>query len=61
MSMLGIDVLHGFSKFIGDYWVGETTATGTTTTMVDNKLGRFGDDSLSIFIYVLYKILISMK
>ena len=49
MSMLGIDVLHGFSKFIGDYWVGETTATGTTTTMVDNKLGRFGDDSIVDF------------
>ena len=49
MSMLGIDVLHGFSKFIGDYWVGETTAQGTTTTMVDNKLGRFGDDAIVDF------------
>ena len=49
MSMLGIDVLHGFSKFIGDYWVGETTSQGTTTTMVDNKLGRFGDDSITDF------------
>jgi hypothetical protein len=54
MSMLGIDVLHGFSKFIGDYWVGETTATGTTTTMVDNKLGRFGDDSITRFLFTSY-------
>ena len=49
MTMRGIELLHGFSKFIGDYWVGETTLQGTTTTMVDNKLGRFGDDSLIDF------------
>ena len=34
MSMIGLDILHGFSKFIGDYWVGETSTAGTTTTMV---------------------------
>ena len=49
MTMRGIDLLHGFSKFIGDYWVGETSAQGTTTTMVDNKLSRYGDDALIDF------------
>ena len=49
MSMIGLDILHGFSKFIGDYWVGETSSAGTTTTMVDDKLSRFGDDSLVDF------------
>ena len=49
MSMIGLDILHGFSKFIGDYWVGETSTAGTTTTMVDDKHSRFGDDSLVDF------------
>jgi hypothetical protein len=49
MSMIGLDILHGFSKFIGDYWVGETSSAGTVTTMVDDKLSRFGDDALVDF------------
>ena len=60
MTMRGLDLLHGFSKFIGDYWVGETSpyedetgkiTGGTLTTMVDDKLGRYGDDAL-IDVYV---------
>lgn len=45
-TLTGEELLAGFSKFIGDYWQSTTTATGTSTTLVDNTLGRWGDNAL---------------
>ncbi|MCZ2109082.1 MAG: hypothetical protein LC118_05860 [Dehalococcoidia bacterium] len=45
-TLTGEEVLADFSKFIGDFWQSTTSAAGTTTTLVDTTLGRWGDNAL---------------
>ena len=46
MSLTGQTLLEDFSKFIGDYIASETTGAGSTTTLVDTYLSRYGDDKV---------------
>ena len=44
MTLTGQQLLVGFSRFIGDYWAGETTGAGDAQTLVDAALARRGDE-----------------
>lgn len=44
MSTTGQNLLVGFSRFINDYQVVETTGAGSTTTFVDTGLAGFAND-----------------
>jgi len=46
--LTGDQLLDGFSRFINDYWSSTTTSAGLASggTIVDSKLGRFGDDQI---------------
>ena len=46
MSLTGQELLVDFSKFIGDYVASTTTGAGSSTTLVDTYLSRYGDDKL---------------
>ena len=46
MSLSGQILLEDFSKFIGDYTPSETTGAGSSTTLVDTYLSRYGDDKI---------------
>ena len=46
MSLTGQELLVDFSKFIGDYIASTTTGAGSSTTLVDTYLSRYGDDKL---------------
>lgn len=46
MSLTGNQLLVGFSKFLNDYWASTTTSAGSTTTVVDTALQRYGDDTI---------------
>ena len=46
MSLTGQELLVDFSKFIGDYVSSSTTGAGSSTTLVDTYLSRYGDDKL---------------
>lgn len=39
-------MIDDFSTFLDDSWSSTTTGAGSTTTLVDTALGRFGDDRL---------------
>lgn len=46
MTLTGEEVLVGFSKFIGDYWQSTTTSAGTTSTLIDTALSRWGNNAI---------------
>ena len=46
MSLTGQELLVDFSKFIGDYVASETTGAGSSTSLVDTYLNRYGDDKV---------------
>ena len=46
MARNGQDLLSAFSIFVGDSWVSAGTSDGTTATIVDTALERFGTDGL---------------
>lgn len=43
MSLTGAELLRYFSEFLDDYWTSTSTSAGTTTTLVDTALQRFGE------------------
>lgn len=43
MSTTGEALLTAFSEFLDDLWSSTTTSAGTTTTLTDSALQRFGD------------------
>lgn len=46
MSRTGEQLLDGFSRFLGDQFESTTTSAGSTTTLVDTALTKFGDRRL---------------
>ena len=46
MSRTGTQLIDAFSVFIGDSWQSVATSDGTTTTIVDTALQRFGTDGV---------------
>lgn len=46
MTLTGEQLLDGFSRFLGDLHESTTTGAGTTTTLVDTGLTKFGDRRL---------------
>jgi hypothetical protein len=46
MSLTGEELLTDFSKFIGDYQSSTSTGAGSTSTLVDTYLSRYGDDKI---------------
>ena len=46
MSLTGQELLVDMSKFMGDYVASTSTGAGSTTTLVDTYLSRYGDDKI---------------